>query len=224
MSAKKATKKELKEDGLVKNVFSLVAYIQEHSTVSMIIAGAIIVAVAAIWGFSYSNKKSNERAMEKLGIAQLSFRLGALAESKDTLTYIVNNYGRTNAGKLALYYLGYINYINGSYDLALEYYDKFLKSGIKDADLKAAATYGVAISYEGKGDHRKAADTYMELMSKYPEYFNNDEVMLNAARAYKACGDTSKAIALLEDFLKKYPTSMRKEEAKSTLLELTARK
>lgn len=220
----KASKKELKEDKLVKSVFSILVYIQEHSTVSMVIAGAIIVVSAVVIGMNYANKKANESALERFGIAQLAFRQGAIPEAKDTLQHIVDRYGRTDAGKLALYYLGYINLLEGNYDLALQNYEKFISSRLKDNDLNASALYGIGIAYEGKGDNKRAAETYEKLLNTYPDYFGAEDVNLAIARAYKASGDTSKAISYYENCLKKFPNSMRKEEIKENLLELTLRR
>lgn len=221
---KKASKRELKEDKLVKSVLNLVIYIQEHSFISMVLAGALIVGIAVLWGLNYTQKKASEAAFDKLGVAQLAFRGGAFAEAKDSLRAVVEKYKSTKAARIALYYLAYLNYLDGNYDLAIENYERFLKKRIKFPDLEASALFGMGAAYEAKGDNKKAAEIYDKILSSYPDYFNMEEVLLALARVYKALGDSSKTLFYYEECLKKYPESMRKEEIKQAILELSLRK
>lgn len=66
------------------------------------------------------------------------------------------------------------------------------------------ALYTLAGVYEKKGDYSKAADSYMEVFSTYPNSVLQKKSLIRAADLYIASGDTGKGRSVYETFLSRY--------------------
>ena len=97
---------------------------------------------------------------------------------------------------------------------------EFEKRATRIADLKPSS--GGAVALPGSADNQEsvvianpeeAITLYKRLLTKYPLYAHNDQVMYQLARAYEESGKQTEAMAVLDELVTKYPSSVHYDEA-----------
>ncbi len=182
----------------------VIDYLKEHLTKVLIWAGGIlglliIVAIVLSW------KPSPPPGTQLRYIRSISaFTMGDTTMSIDSLRYIVETAPQTPEGKRALFYLGVYNLNKGNYDVAEDYFKRFLKSGLKDPYMISLAYGHLATVEINKGDLDKGMAYLKKAMdenpySSYKGYFLYRIIVLNEER-----GNYKEAYKLALEFEKKY--------------------
>ncbi|MBI1805188.1 MAG: tetratricopeptide repeat protein [Ignavibacteriae bacterium] len=229
---KKITKKELKQDPLFTALGQLeVFYEQNKKYISYALTGIVVVVIAVLM-FINNRRANNEKAAAEFGKVFKTYDQ-AVGDSKQYTTAIngqpergimglkaiVENYGGTDSGELARFYLANAYFNLGKYDEALTQYDKF--SG-GDNLLVASALAGMGGCYEAKKEYSKAASNYEKAASKASNASSSPEYLNAAARCYGLSGEKEKAIAIFKRLKKEYPTSTFAREADRYISQLSA--
>ncbi|HUL43804.1 MAG TPA: tetratricopeptide repeat protein [Bacteroidota bacterium] len=229
---KKISKKEIKQDPLISFYDQSVSFYYENKKTIGYALTALAVLVVGIIIYTNNQRTNNAKAAAELGKVFPIYDAGendtrqykvAVEGAADRgimgLRAIVDNYGSTEAGELARFYLASAYYNLGQYDDALKQYESF--SNGSDL-LKSSADAGIGRCYEAKQDLGKAA-TYFEKaagVSKNspmtPEYLNS------AARCYGLSGEKEKAVTLLKRLKKDYPTSTFARDADRYISQFSA--
>ena len=225
---KKLTHKEIKKDILVTAYFEAKDWVNKQENRRKIYIGVGTVAVIAILVFLYfSNRKAkNEEAETKLSAVITLYELGKYQEAINGdpasnimgLTDIVNNYGVTESGETAKFYLANCYYYLKDYDKALKYFEDY--SG-KNEILKSSCLSGVGAVYEARGDLRKAAEYYVKATKISKQNILNEENLYYAIRDYAQSGDKENAKKLYDDLKNDYPKSRYVTDAKRYEIEST---
>ncbi|CUT02396.1 tetratricopeptide repeat protein [Candidatus Chrysopegis kryptomonas] len=207
---KKIKKQELKEDTLVLTYYKAREFVEKNKKILSYVLTGIIIIIAGIIIYRNNLKAENERA-EALFSKIISYYDngdyktaidGIPQRNIQGLKYIVENYGGTNAGEIATYYLANAYFMLGDYDNALKYFKEYDGS---DKLLLSASLAGIASVYEAKGDYRKAAEYFEKAAQKFKENILVPEYLYNSARNYKLAGEKEKALRLYERIKKEYP-------------------
>ncbi len=229
---KKFTKKEIKQDGLITAYAQATSFYYENK--KYISYGITALVVLVIASFVYINNKrgQNEIATTEFGKVFSIYDKGATDAKQyqiaidgqpergiKGLKYIVDNYGGTQTGELARFYLASAYYSLGKYDEALKQFDDF--SGGSDF-LKASAYAGVAGCYEAKGEYGKAASAYEKAAKVYSDPLNTPEYLSSAARCYGRSGDKNKAVSLLKKVTQEYPGTTYARDAERYIAEFSS--
>ena len=210
---KKITKKEIKEDKLVTTYFEATTWYETNKKiVNGILVGVVVLAIVIV---AYMNNvtANNVKANTELGKVipyydQGKFDVaigGNLQENVRGLQSIVDDYGSTNAGELAKFYLANAYFAQNDYEKALKY---FLSVSVSDDLITASALAGAASCYEAKSDYAKAASMYEKAAFKSTKDVNAAENMFHAARNYLTSGNKEKAAELFKKVKKEFPTSV----------------
>ncbi len=205
MAKRRLTKEELRRDPvrdfLQKIFFWLVAKKDQ-----VLLVSAIVIAVLLIIGYS---KSSHSRGNPEAELQYL--RAVTMFASRDTsrayldqFRDLVNKYGNTVYGKKALYYLGVYYLDSFQMDSAKYYLEKFIKSGVDDKFLKAAAHGGLGAVYESKGLFEDAYREYMEAYRLALTETYRGLYFFKAARAKELAGDYDTALKMFEEFKDKF--------------------
>ncbi len=207
---KKIKKQELKEDQLVLTYYKAREFVEKNKKVLSYILTGIVILVVGVIIYRNNLKAENERA-EALFSKIISYYdngdyktaiEGIPQRNIQGLKYIVENYGGTDAGEIATYYLANAYFMLGDYDNALKYFKKYDGS---DKLLLSASLAGIASVYEVKGDYKKAAEYFEKAAQKFRENILVPEYLYNSARNYKLAGEREKALRLYERIKKDYP-------------------
>ena len=170
-----------------------------------IVAGAALaVAAIIIIGYLYTSGQAADelaanrelRKVQEL-YQQQQYRLaitGDPAQQVMGLEEIVEKYGGTPTGEVAMVYLGNAYLYSGEYDKAL--------AAFEDASpgtdmLRAAALAGQAAVYEAKENHAEAAELFERAADGFDNELLSSERYLLAGRNFAEAGNMEKARELL---------------------------
>jgi protein O-GlcNAc transferase len=98
-------------------------------------------------------------------------------------------------------YFGYSCYRQGSYQEAINYYQKFLETQTGDVAFYAA----LADCYKSLNQYPEAINIYQEAIRLYPK---SDWLYFNLGVAFQDFGDTEKSIAVLTEALQESPNNL----------------
>lgn len=218
---KKITHKELKKDKLVTTYFQARTWFDNPDNRKKVgtIAGIVVVLVIVVFIYLSNQKTKNEEAETKLSGVISLFQQGKYQESINGdqaagitgLNEIVANYGGTNAGQTAKFFLANCQYSLKDYDNAFINYEDY--SGDNDL-IKASCLSGMGAVYEAKGDLLKAAEHYEESVKVNKELVINQENLFNALRVYSQLNDKESAGRIYRQLKEQYPKSKYVTEAK----------
>ena len=195
---KKLKKQELKEDKLVLTYYKAREFVEKNKKILSYILTGVIIIVAGIIIYRNNVKAENERAEALLSKIIGYYDNGDYKTAIDGipqrniqgLKYIVENYGGTDAGEIATYYLASAYFMLGDYDNALKYFKKYDGN---DKLLFSASLAGIASIYEIKGEYKKAGEYFEKAAQRFRENILVPEYLYNAARNYKLAGEKEKA-------------------------------
>jgi len=220
---KKLAKKELKQDTLMTTVAMTEGFYYENKKyVNYALTGLVIIVIAVVI-FINNRRSNNEKAGVELSrvIALMDAAPADPAALKSAidgrpeqgimgLRAIVDNYGGTDGGELARFYLAGAYYRLGEWEKALEAYDDF--SG-GDRSLKAGAKAGAGASLEALKRYEEAGDHFESALSLEPDGVAAPEQMFSAARCYGLGGNKEEALRLLKKLKEDFPKSASARDA-----------
>lgn len=224
---KKISKKELKEDALISSYVKITTFIEENKRRINIVLTSVIVIVAVIFFYTKNRNADNDKAGTELakvfsfydnGQYQIAIE-GVKEKNIAGLKSIVDDYGSTNAGNLARFYLADAYFNLGKYAEALKEYEDFSPRGHL---LTVSRLNGIGACQEALGNHKEAAVNFEKAASQYSNDLNAAENLNNAARNYAAAGQKEQAIELYKKLKKNYPTSTFARDADRFIAQLSA--
>ncbi len=210
---KRLTKKQLKEDKLVTFYVKATAFVEENSKYLFGGAIAFVLLIAMVFAYSNSLKSAQQKASVELARATRAYDAGDYQNALLMLSNLVEEYGRTQSGKIGLLYLANSYYFTGDYQSALENYKKFVSKFKGDDYLIASGMRGIAACYEQMEKWQEAAEQYEKTAKKFPKSILAPELLIKAARCYTNAGDKEKAKELYQKVIDDYPKAQEKQEA-----------
>jgi len=200
-------------------------YVKQHSTVFIIGAAIIVLAVAGYFGYQYYQSSQNQAAQEEMFQAIYYFESDSLniALNGDGNNYgfleIIDEFGGTDAANLAHYYAGVIELRQGNYESAIEYLDDFSAS---DLLVQAQAYALMGDAYMELGEYVQAAGQYEEAADYNTNRFFSPQYLAKAAMAYEAAGDYAQAADRYQQIIDDFPEAYEYQEAQKQHARLSA--
>lgn len=208
------TKKEKKQsldvnDSLAKSEAFVIKYKKQIITALI----AIVVVVGGTFAYIYGYSKPREdKAQELLGVVMQryimtqDFEHALKGEGKTLgLEKIVNKYGSTDAGNIAKYEAGVLNYQLGKTKEAIKYLEDFDTKG--DATVSAQALFALANCYAANKDLDKAVDTFKKAAKTTDIPSLCSEYLLQAGIILENQKKNDEALKLYQEIKKNYPTA-----------------
>lgn len=134
------------------------------------------------------------------------------------LQAIVDEYGGTNASKVASLYAGNALLALNKASEAESYFDK--ASGSSSEIVAVGGKSGVAACKEQAGDYQSAAGIYEGMISQAEKTGSKDRTLLMAGLSYEKAGNKEKAEKMYRDLLAEFENSELVGEAKSGLVRI----
>jgi tetratricopeptide (TPR) repeat protein len=209
---KRVSKREIKEDKLVKSYFEVQSwYMMNKRKISTIMTILVVGVVAGILVMN-NMRSNNEKASGELGnilryYDQGNYQAainGVAQENIRGLLAIVNDYGSTHAGSIARFMLANSYYAMGDFENALKQYEE---TDLDDEIMQASAYAGSAACFESKSNFQAAAGLYEKAALLKRDNPLTPEYLHAAAVNYSNAEMKQKAIELLKRLKKEYPTS-----------------
>ena len=229
---KKISKKEIKQDTLLTTYAQATTYYYENKKYINYAMTAVIVIVIGIIIYTNNRNANNVKAATELGKVFGLYDAAANNPSQFKLAIdgqpergimglkaLVDNYGGTESGQLARFYLA-TAYLNlGRYDEALRNFEDFSGGGTL---LKAVALAGIARCYEAKGEPAKSAPYFEKAAGVSAKDLAVPDYLNSAARCYGLAGDRDKALNLYKRIKKEFPASTFAREADRYISQFSA--
>lgn len=157
---------------------------------------ALVVVVAAVWGYMKYNESQNNAAENEIYAAQFLFDEGDYEQALEGFEAVIDQFGGTNAGNLAKAYAGLCQKNLGNIDAAISRLESY--SG-NDNVIAPAILCALGDCYVAAGKNVEAAKVF----EKAAKAANNAEFtplyLKKAALAYKAAGDNASALAAFQN-------------------------
>ena len=215
MSTYKAPKRmtrrqELREDKVVTLYSRFMEYFDENRNVVFGILGGIVLIVIMGFGYGFFKDQQENQAQEVLSRAVRLYEADNWREALDGsgsttgLLEVVDKFGGTTAGNLAVYYAA-DSYLNlEEHEEALKMFNRFNHN----ADALGAGAYAAeAAIYEDQGEYDKAADRYKSAAMIFESDFTSARYLVSAGRNYERAGNYKDAIEMYESIREDFPDS-----------------
>ncbi len=229
---KKISKKEIKHDPLISAYDQATAFYAVNKKRVSVILWSVLAVVVLVYIYSNNRRNNNEKAAAELGKVFSIYDAGANDSRQYKLAIegqpergiiglksIVDNWGSTESGELARFYLASAYYATGQYDDALKQFDSF-SSG--NSLLKSSSYAGMARCYEVRSDYAHAASYFAKAADAITDAAATPEYLTSAARCYGLGGDKGKALEILKRLKKEFPTSTFAREADRYISQFSA--
>ena len=207
---KVSRKHELREDRVVTFYARVLGLVETNRTVVYGGLVVIVIALAAIFGFSYMQSSRNTEALEQMTEAVRRYESGNYATAIDGdifftgLVEVAEKFGSTKAGSLARFYSADALFRTGDLERSLTFFRAF----DKDGDYIGASAYaGEAAINETNGNFDEAGELYLRAATIFESNVTSPNYLLKAARSYEIAGDVSSARQVYEKLREDYPVS-----------------
>ncbi len=140
-----------------------------------------------------------------------------IAEEK--FAEVLKNHASTNAAGLSLPLYADMYYQEGSYDKAIELYEKAIDAFPDDNSLRKMIWNGLGYAYEGKKDYKNAAQYFQKITSSEGGLLKAD-AYYNLGRMYEAMNEREKAREAYDHVVQEYPDSIHRQIAEEKALRL----
>lgn len=179
-------------------------FIVRHQNIAFVVVAVVVIGGGfLIYSSTQEEQRNPEAGMLHTQVMGL-ISMGRFQEAEVMLNDLTSKYKNTREGKIAVYYLGIINYHSGKFRESLDYFKEFLSLAGGDYLLAPSARYGAACSAEGLKDYEQAQTLYKKITTNKdsPFYF---PAFLAYARVTGLLGDKEQAQEMLEELLEKKP-------------------
>ena len=143
----------------------------------------IVIALAAIFGFSYMQSSRNTEALEQMTVAVRRYESGNYATAIDGdifftgLVEVAEKFGSTKAGNLARFYAADALFRTGDLERSLTFFRAF----DKDGDYIGASAYaGEAAINETNGNFDEAGELYLRAATIFESNVTSPDYLLKA--------------------------------------------
>ena len=201
-------------------------FFEENSKIISIIFGvAIVIALILLVTNRFYSIPKETKAEEQIFTAEQYFEKDSfnLAINGDGnypgFLDIIDDYGRTKAGKRARYYTG-ISYLHlGKFKDAIDYLEAFKTDDPLLGPVKLGAT---GDAYVEQGNKEKAVKLYLEAAELNKNKFTTPIYYLKAGNMYEVMGNKEKALAMYQIIKDKYSESNEGRTIDKYIARLTA--
>ncbi len=201
---------------LSESVHKAEKYVKDNKKSLTIIGGAAVAIVAAYLGYQqFVVKPQEENAQKEMYVAERYFGQDSvnLAIKGDGsfpgFADIVDNYGSSNSGNLAKYYLGMSYLKKGEYEKAIE----SLSSYDAEDDITGALAFGGIAGAHLELNHIDDALKYYKKAADWDENnFTRPLFLMKTAMVYEMQKNYKDALSIYQQIKKDFPTSTEARE------------
>lgn len=209
MAKKVEHKHELVENpqALAEKLQGAETWVERHPKTGLGILAAIILIVGGYFGYQYYKDSQEGEAQREMFQAVYYFEADsldlALNGDGNNLGFvaIIEDYGVTDAAKLANYYAGAAYLKQGRFEVARMYLEDFSSN---DLLIQARAYSLIGDTYMEEGNFEDAARYYDKAANYKPNKYFSPAYLMKAALAFEKNNQEEKAIAAYEKIISEY--------------------
>lgn len=156
---------------------------------------AVVVAVAAVWGWNYLKDSSNSKAETEIYSAQFLFEAGDYQQALEGFEAVMDEYGSTKAGNLAKAYAGLCQKNLGNDQEAVALLKAYSGS---DNVVAPAILCALGDCYVNLDNNTEAAKTFEKAAKAADNAEFTPLYLKKAGLAYEAAGDKASALKVYQ--------------------------
>ena len=190
----------------------------ERNPKTMIGIGLVfLLAVGGYFGFQYYKNNQNNQAQKQMFQAVYYFEQDsldlALNGDDNNLGFIaiIEDYGFSDAAKMANYYAGVCFLKQGKFSVARLYLEDFCSN---DLLVQARAYSLIGDTYMEEDKYEDAASFYKKAANYKPNKYFSPAYLMKEALAYEKLNQNEKAIEVYETIISKYGDSAEYQNAR----------
>lgn len=201
------------------------AFIEKNRKWVFILGGIIALAIAGFFVYNYWQDRQSKIAQQEMFQAVFYFEAGELdlALNGDGnypgFLEIVDNYGSTEAGNLAEFYVGTIYLKKGEFQQAIDYLQDFSSD---DLLVQARAYALLGDAYMELQQYEQAASQYVKAADYKTNKFFSPLYLEKAALAYELAGNNQAALERYTEITENYYGASEYENARKQKAKLEA--
>lgn len=228
MAKKVEHKHELVENpqALAEKLQGAETWMERHPKSAIGILVAVIIIVGGYFGYQFYKDNQEDEAQREMFQAVYYFETDslelALNGDGNNLGFlaIIDDYGITDAAKLANYYAGAAFLKQGKFEVARLYLEDFSSN---DLLIQARAYSLVGDTYMEEGDFGEAALHYDKAANYKPNKYFSPGYLMKAALAFEKSNQEEEAIAAYDKIINEYYDSPEFQEARKFKARLETR-
>ncbi len=192
-------------------------WFEKNKNIISIIGGGIVLVIGLIFFGKYYLQTQNTDAQNEMFQAVYYFESDSLNKALNGdgvnkgLVEISDDYGMSQAGKLAGFYAGVCYLKLGKFDEAIDFLDRF---SANDVLVQARAYSLIGDAYMEKNDYSNAISYYEKASKHQPTKQFTPDYLMKLALAYELNKDYSNAVNTYNIIINEYPTSQKLNDAK----------
>jgi TolA-binding protein len=209
MAKKEEHKHELIEnpEALKEKLVGAETWLESNPKIVIGIGAAILLIVGGYFGFNYYKGSQNVLAQKEMFQAVYYFEADSLDKALNGdgnnlgFLSIIDDYGITDAGKLANYYAGVCFLKQGKYEVARLYLEDFSSN---DLLVQARAYSLIGDTYMEEKKFEDAASYYNKAANYKPNKYFSPAYLMKAALAFEKLNQPEKAKEAYEQIITQY--------------------
>jgi predicted negative regulator of RcsB-dependent stress response len=192
-------------------------WLQDNMRPILYVAGGVLAIVGAVVGYRAYTHEQNKTAQQEMFGAVYAFETDSLNKALKGdgnmigLETIADEYGGTQAGKLANFYIGSIYLRQGKYDQAIQAFENFSSDDIL---VQARAYCLEGDAYVEKSDYQQAEYYYLKASNYKPNRFFTPTYLMKLAQVYELHKNPKAAIETYDRLIKEYYESQETADAR----------
>lgn len=190
--AKKEKKVELQDNEFDVQLSKSEQFVEKNRNMIMYGCVAVLVVVAAIWGWNKMSASKNAAAQDEIWQYQALFDQGQYQQALEGFEAVADEYGSTKAGNLAKAYAGLCQKNLGNYAEAASLLNSFDGNDNVVAPAMLCALGDCLVNQENP-DYKKAAETFEKAAKAADNAQYSPLFLKKAGLAYEAAGDNAAA-------------------------------
>lgn len=219
MAKKVEHKHELVENpqALAEKLHGAETWMERHPKTTIGVLVAILLIVGGYFGFQYYKDNQEAEAQREMFQAVYYFEADsldrALTGDGNNLGFvdIIDDYGITDAAKLANYYAGVAYLKQGKFEVARLYLEDFKSD---DLLVQARAYSLIGDTYMEENNYEDAARYYNKAAEYKPNKYFSPAYLMKAALAFEKNNQEDQAIAAYDKIINEYYDSPEFQEAR----------
>lgn len=225
---KRTTRKELlkKEDEFISFSNKVSQFVSAHAKQIQYLGFGLLIIIVIVIGINLYFRHLNKKAMAAYNLAYKNLvsdltsdiKEDTIKKSVEELDTLIKKYGWTKMSTLAIPQLAYLKFGQGKYDEAISLYQTYLDKDKSDSIYRSMALFGLAASYEAKGDHQSTI-SHLKKIIDAEDSFLKEEAMFSLGRVYALSGQKEMSKKTFKDFIDQFKASPLLPLAKANLRE-----
>ena len=195
---RKKMRKEIKQDPLLETVYKGQQLFEENSKFIMRVGGGLIAIIVIVLMIRGSRATAAIQADKILASAISHYSAGNSTAAVEDLDHLIDDYGSTQFGETALFYLAQVQFSAGNSDEAKMHAETYLSKG-KSFSHRAGSHLILAELFVRGGDYGSAADHYLGAAELAYTPVTDQRNRLSAVHCFIQIGEYEIAENLLDE-------------------------